>query len=151
MGWPFLEPVDASEVPDYYIVIKEPMGKLSSLLVVVIRSFAHNLGVLRPHLFFTISPHSDSFSHPSSSLRVMCHSKEDASPYNWRPGALVVVVETLQLTGCKLHRQVICVSVRTCHWCWWTVQLRNEQKYYLSVTKISPCTINHNLKGALWP
>jgi len=26
MGWPFLEPVDASEVPDYYIVIKEPMG-----------------------------------------------------------------------------------------------------------------------------
>jgi len=29
MGWPFLEPVDASEVPDYYIVIKEPMGKLS--------------------------------------------------------------------------------------------------------------------------
>jgi len=32
MGWPFIEPVDASEVPDYYIVIKEPMGKLFYLL-----------------------------------------------------------------------------------------------------------------------
>jgi len=28
MGWPFLEPVDAAEVPDYYTVVKEPMGKL---------------------------------------------------------------------------------------------------------------------------
>jgi len=24
-SWPFLEPVNASEVPDYYIVIKEPI------------------------------------------------------------------------------------------------------------------------------
>jgi len=35
MGWPFLEPVDASEVPDYYIVIKEPMGKLLLLLLLI--------------------------------------------------------------------------------------------------------------------
>lgn len=27
-AWPFIDPVDASEVPDYYNVIKEPMGKL---------------------------------------------------------------------------------------------------------------------------
>jgi nucleosome-remodeling factor subunit BPTF len=27
MAWPFLEPVDPSEVPDYYAVIKDPMGK----------------------------------------------------------------------------------------------------------------------------
>lgn len=28
MGWPFLEPVDPVEVPDYYTIIKDPMGKL---------------------------------------------------------------------------------------------------------------------------
>lgn len=27
MAWPFLEPVDAEDAPDYYGVIKEPMGK----------------------------------------------------------------------------------------------------------------------------
>lgn len=27
MAWPFLEPVDRIEVPDYYAVIKDPMGK----------------------------------------------------------------------------------------------------------------------------
>ena len=27
MAWPFLEPVDPDEVPDYYNVIKEPMGE----------------------------------------------------------------------------------------------------------------------------
>jgi hypothetical protein len=25
MAWPFLEPVDPNEVPDYYTVIKDPM------------------------------------------------------------------------------------------------------------------------------
>lgn len=28
-AWPFIDPVDANEVPDYYNVIKEPMGKNS--------------------------------------------------------------------------------------------------------------------------
>ena len=28
MAWPFLTPVDAVEVPNYYLIIKEPMGKL---------------------------------------------------------------------------------------------------------------------------
>lgn len=27
-AWPFIDPVDASEVPDYYDIIKEPMGRL---------------------------------------------------------------------------------------------------------------------------
>ena len=28
MAWPFLEPVDESEVSDYYKIVKEPMGRL---------------------------------------------------------------------------------------------------------------------------
>lgn len=31
MAWPFLEPVDPNDAPDYYGVIKEPMGKSISL------------------------------------------------------------------------------------------------------------------------
>lgn len=27
MAWPFLEPVDTNDAPDYYMVIKEPMGE----------------------------------------------------------------------------------------------------------------------------
>lgn len=27
MAWPFLDKVDPDEVPDYYQVIKDPMGK----------------------------------------------------------------------------------------------------------------------------
>ena len=27
MAWPFVDPVDPAEVPDYYDVIKDPMGK----------------------------------------------------------------------------------------------------------------------------
>ena len=27
MAWPFLEPVTAEEAPDYFNIIKEPMGK----------------------------------------------------------------------------------------------------------------------------
>ena len=30
MAWPFTKPVDPNEVPDYYKVIKEPMGKWPS-------------------------------------------------------------------------------------------------------------------------
>jgi len=28
MGWPFLEAVDPNEVPDYYDIVKDPMGRL---------------------------------------------------------------------------------------------------------------------------
>lgn len=27
-AWPFKEPVDARDVPDYYDIIKDPMGKI---------------------------------------------------------------------------------------------------------------------------
>lgn len=30
-AWPFIDPVDANEVPDYYNVIKEPMGELNEI------------------------------------------------------------------------------------------------------------------------
>lgn len=30
MAWPFLEPVDPNDAPDYYGVIKEPMGESNS-------------------------------------------------------------------------------------------------------------------------
>ena len=30
MAWPFTKPVDPNEVPDYYKVIKEPMGQWRS-------------------------------------------------------------------------------------------------------------------------
>ena len=29
MAWPFLEPVNADEVPEYYDVIADPIGKAS--------------------------------------------------------------------------------------------------------------------------
>lgn len=33
MAWPFLEPVDPNDAPDYYGVIKEPMGMSIPLLL----------------------------------------------------------------------------------------------------------------------
>ena len=33
MSWPFLTPVNPNEVPDYYRVIKEPMGKLNQIFL----------------------------------------------------------------------------------------------------------------------
>ena len=32
-AWPFMEPVDPNEAPDYYKVIKEPMGKNISMII----------------------------------------------------------------------------------------------------------------------
>jgi len=38
-AWPFLKPVNEKEVPDYYQIIKHPMGKCSSLLMNVWTQF----------------------------------------------------------------------------------------------------------------
>lgn len=32
-AWPFMEPVDPNEAPDYYKVIKEPMGEYHNLYI----------------------------------------------------------------------------------------------------------------------
>lgn len=32
-AWPFIDPVDANEVPDYYNVIKEPMGENLTIFI----------------------------------------------------------------------------------------------------------------------
>lgn len=40
-AWPFLQPVDAKEVPDYYKVIKEPMGMLLMIFSVDPCSLIH--------------------------------------------------------------------------------------------------------------
>lgn len=35
-AWPFKEPVDAREVPDYYDIIKDPIGtKITALLHII--------------------------------------------------------------------------------------------------------------------
>jgi len=83
MGWPFIEPVDASEVPDYYIVIKEPMGKLFYLL-------------------FCPSPFAI-VSHPSPSWQ-LCQLRECLA-------AWLMWWSSLQLTECKLLCQLSCSSV----------------------------------------
>lgn len=35
-AWPFMEPVDPEEAPDYYNVVKEPMGKLRYYIFVIL-------------------------------------------------------------------------------------------------------------------
>lgn len=37
-AWPFKEPVDAREVPDYYDIIKDPMGKYARNIDIVPKS-----------------------------------------------------------------------------------------------------------------
>lgn len=32
-AWPFLEPVDPTQVPDYYVIIKDPIGMPEMSLV----------------------------------------------------------------------------------------------------------------------
>jgi len=42
-SWPFLKPVDYKEVPDYYEVIKEPMGNKIKLTILDVRTLEQNL------------------------------------------------------------------------------------------------------------
>lgn len=43
-AWPFKEPVDARDVPDYYEIIKDPVGKNSQVNKLVSWIFAAFLG-----------------------------------------------------------------------------------------------------------
>jgi hypothetical protein len=53
MAWPFLEPVDPNDAPDYYGVIKEPMGKYVSSLWSLSKSlWRHSEFIKLIHLFF---------------------------------------------------------------------------------------------------
>ena len=45
LSWAFLQPVNAEEVPDYYEVIKEPMGVHLLRTCMVTRSLAHDPGL----------------------------------------------------------------------------------------------------------
>jgi hypothetical protein len=38
-AWPFKEPVDAREVPDYYDIIKDPIGESSAFHLVPVCLF----------------------------------------------------------------------------------------------------------------
>lgn len=46
-AWPFMEPVDPNEAPDYYKVIKEPMGKCMCVL-----NCSYISDILSLHRFF---------------------------------------------------------------------------------------------------
>ena len=46
MSWPFLNPVDPREVPDYYNIVSEPMGKFW------FKSYIGNLHLLFKRLFW---------------------------------------------------------------------------------------------------
>lgn len=39
MSWPFLQPVDPKDVPDYYDIVPEPMGKLLVIEQIIEASF----------------------------------------------------------------------------------------------------------------
>ena len=53
MAWPFLEPVNPDDVPEYNDVIADPIGK-SPLLVLVL--LGHRLFFFSYHLGETFSP-----------------------------------------------------------------------------------------------
>jgi len=42
-AWPFMEPVDPNEAPDYYKVIKQPIGKVFSIILACKRECNDNL------------------------------------------------------------------------------------------------------------
>lgn len=53
-AWPFREPVDARDVPDYYDIIKDPMGKCGSLVlfcIFIISNLVH-LHCIHANLIF---------------------------------------------------------------------------------------------------
>lgn len=52
MAWPFLEPVDPHDAPDYYRVIKEPMGKAQQMIVTVCDFFLNLCPVYLRHSTF---------------------------------------------------------------------------------------------------
>ena len=45
LSWAFLRPVDPEEVPDYYEIIKDPMGACLPHACIVTRNLAHDLGL----------------------------------------------------------------------------------------------------------
>jgi len=42
-SWPFMKPVNKDDVPDYYDIVKEPMGTLSASFRLVFSSFNYFL------------------------------------------------------------------------------------------------------------
>ncbi len=52
MAWPFLEPVDPNDAPDYYGIIKEPMGKSFCLLLLCDQKYFVNYNILFGYVHF---------------------------------------------------------------------------------------------------
>ena len=62
LAWPFLQPVPKEEVPDYYVVIKSPMGKfMYERIIYKLKSLLTDFGTMEQKLEHNMYSSMDSF------------------------------------------------------------------------------------------